>query len=125
MLIAFEGKRVIVAGAARGIGHAIAVEFAENGADVIACDRLVKEVEKFAGPAAIAEIFPTRTRSTWMTSGYALAVAIFGGFAPFISVWLISTFNSPIAHSFYLIGAAVVSTIVIATLRETAHEPLS
>jgi 3-oxoacyl-[acyl-carrier protein] reductase len=51
MLIAFEGKRVIVAGAARGIGHAIAVEFAENGADVIACDRLVKEVEKFAGPA--------------------------------------------------------------------------
>ena len=50
MLIAFEGKRVIVAGAARGIGHAIAVEFAENGADVIACDRLVEEVEKFAGP---------------------------------------------------------------------------
>src|SRR5215471_18616227 len=30
------------------------------------------------GPAAIAEIFPTRSRSTWMTSGYALAVAIFG-----------------------------------------------
>jgi len=50
MLIAFERKRVIVAGAARGIGHAIAVEFAENGADVIACDRLVEEVEKFAGP---------------------------------------------------------------------------
>ena len=50
MLIAFEGKRVIVAGAARGIGHAIAVAFAENGAEVIACDRLVDEVEKFAGP---------------------------------------------------------------------------
>jgi MHS family proline/betaine transporter-like MFS transporter len=76
------------------------------------------------GPAAIAEMFPTRTRSTWMTSGYALAVAIFGGFAPFIAVWLINTFNSPIAHSFYLIAAAIVSTIVIATLRETAHEPL-
>jgi MHS family proline/betaine transporter-like MFS transporter len=76
------------------------------------------------GPAAIAEIFPTRTRSTWMTSGYALAVAIFGGFAPFISVWLISTFNSPIAHSFYLVAAAIVSTIVILTLRETAHEEL-
>src|SRR5262249_3817629 len=27
------------------------------------------------GPAAIAEIFPTKSRSTWMTSGYALAVA--------------------------------------------------
>jgi metabolite-proton symporter len=76
------------------------------------------------GPAAIAEIFPTRRRSTWMTSGYALAVAIFGGFAPFIAVWLISTFNSPLAHTYYLIAAAVVSTIVIATLRETAHEDL-
>ena len=76
------------------------------------------------GPAAIAEIFPTRSRSTWMTSGYALAVAIFGGFAPFISVWLISRFGSPTAHSFYLIGAAIVSTAVIATLRETAHEEL-
>jgi MHS family proline/betaine transporter-like MFS transporter len=78
-----------------------------------------------AGPAAIAEMFPTRTRSTWMTSGYALAVAIFGGFAPFISVFLIDRFASPLAHTFYLIAAAVISTIVIATMRETAHEPLS
>jgi MHS family proline/betaine transporter-like MFS transporter len=77
-----------------------------------------------AGPAAIAEIFPTRTRSTWMTSGYALAVAIFGGFAPFISVWLVNHFDSPLAHVFYLIAAAIVSTVVIATLRETAHEEL-
>lgn len=77
-----------------------------------------------AGPAAIAEIFPTRNRSTWMTTGYALAVAIFGGFAPFISVWLISTLGSPIAHTYYLVAAAVVSTIVIWQLRETAFEEL-
>jgi MFS transporter, MHS family, proline/betaine transporter len=76
------------------------------------------------GPAAIAEIFPTRTRSTWMTSGYALAVAIFGGFAPYISVWLIDRFGSPLAHTFYLIAAAAVSTAVIWRLRETAHEEL-
>jgi MHS family proline/betaine transporter-like MFS transporter len=77
-----------------------------------------------AGPAAIAEIFPTKSRSTRMTSGYALAVAIFGGFAPLISVWLIDRFQSPLAHTFYLIAAAVISTIVIARLRETAHEDL-
>jgi MHS family proline/betaine transporter-like MFS transporter len=77
------------------------------------------------GPAAIAEMFPTRSRSTWMTSGYALAVAIFGGFAPFISVWLISSFGSPTAHAYYLIAAAVISTVVIARLRETAHEDLA
>jgi MHS family proline/betaine transporter-like MFS transporter len=76
------------------------------------------------GPAAIAEIFPTKTRSTWMTSGYALAVAIFGGFAPFISEALINGFNSPTAHVFYLIAAAVVSTIVIVRLKETAFDEL-
>jgi MHS family proline/betaine transporter-like MFS transporter len=76
------------------------------------------------GPAAIAEIFPTRNRSTWMTSGYALAVAIFGGFAPFISVWLIDRFQSPIAHVWYLVAAAVTSLLVILSLRETAHEEL-
>jgi len=76
------------------------------------------------GPAAIAEIFPTRSRSTWMTSGYALAVAIFGGFAPFISVWLIDRFQSPIAHVWYLVAAAVVSLLVILSLRETAHSDL-
>ena len=78
-----------------------------------------------AGPAAIAEIFPTRSRSTWMTSGYALAVAIFGGFAPYISVWLIERFGSPTVHVYYLIAAAVVSTAVIWGLRETAFEELA
>ena len=77
-----------------------------------------------AGPAAIAEIFPTRRRSTWMTAGYAFAVAIFGGFAPFISVWLIEHFGSPTAHSYYLMAAAVISTVVIARLRETAFSDL-
>ena len=77
-----------------------------------------------AGPAAIAEIFPTRQRSTWMTSGYALAVAIFGGFAPAISIGLIDYFQSPLAHTYYLIAAAVISGIVIATLPETAHREL-
>jgi 3-oxoacyl-[acyl-carrier protein] reductase len=45
MLIRFDGKTVIVAGAARGIGRAIARAFANDGARVIACDRLVAEIE--------------------------------------------------------------------------------
>src|SRR3954451_20656362 len=51
MLIAFEGKRIMVAGAARGIGHAIAAAFAENGGAVTACDRLFEDVGTYAGPA--------------------------------------------------------------------------
>ncbi len=45
MLIRFDGKTVIVAGAARGIGRAIARAFAADGATVIACDRLVDQIE--------------------------------------------------------------------------------
>ena len=76
------------------------------------------------GPAAIAEIFPTRGRSTWMSSSYALAVAIFGGFAPFISQWLIDATGSKMAPTAYVMAAAAISFITIAGLRETAHRPL-
>jgi MHS family proline/betaine transporter-like MFS transporter len=77
------------------------------------------------GPAAISEIFPTRLRSTWMSAGYSLAVAIFGGFAPFIATWLIARTGSPLSPTWYVIGAAVVSTLVIVRLPETAHEELA
>jgi MHS family proline/betaine transporter-like MFS transporter len=77
------------------------------------------------GPAAIAEIFPTRLRSTWMSAGYSLAVAIFGGFAPFVATWLIGKTGSALAPTGYLIAAALLSTLVILRLRETAHKPLA
>jgi MHS family proline/betaine transporter-like MFS transporter len=76
------------------------------------------------GPAAIAEIFPTRGRSLWMSSSYALAVAIFGGFAPFISDWLIQATGSRMAPTAYVMVAAAISFLVILRLRETAHRPL-
>jgi MFS transporter, MHS family, proline/betaine transporter len=77
-----------------------------------------------AGPAAIAEMFHTIGRSTWMTSSYALAVAIFGGFAPFIAAWLIGLTGTPLAPAFYVIAAAMVSFTVNWTSQETAHERL-
>jgi 3-oxoacyl-[acyl-carrier protein] reductase len=46
MQIRFDGKTVIVAGAARGIGRAITRAFAKDGAHVLACDRLVDEIER-------------------------------------------------------------------------------
>jgi MHS family proline/betaine transporter-like MFS transporter len=77
------------------------------------------------GPAAIAEIFPTHTRSTWMSAGYSLSVAVFGGFAPFVATWLIARTGSPLSPTWYVIAAAMVSTLVIASLRETAHDKLA
>ena len=78
-----------------------------------------------AGPAAISEIFPTHLRSTWMSTGYSLAVAIFGGFAPFIATWLIQTTGSPVSPTYlYLLPAAVLSLVVIWKLKETSGTKL-
>jgi 3-oxoacyl-[acyl-carrier protein] reductase len=49
MLIRFDGRTAIVAGAARGIGQAIARSLASGGARVIACDLLADELVPLAG----------------------------------------------------------------------------
>jgi 3-oxoacyl-[acyl-carrier protein] reductase len=49
MLIRFDGRTAIVAGAARGIGQTIARSLASDGARVIACDLLVDDLASIAG----------------------------------------------------------------------------
>ena len=51
-----------------------------------------------AAPAALCELFPTHSRTTLLSIGYSLSTAIFGGFAPFISTWLIGETGSPIGE---------------------------
>lgn len=77
------------------------------------------------GPAVTAELFSTRDRSRWSAVSYALAVAIFGGFAPFIAVWLVQLLDNPIAPAAYVMTAAAVSLLTIWHMPETAHEPIS
>src|SRR6202008_4989964 len=62
-----------------------------------------------ACPAFYAEIFPTRVRYTALSIGYNIAVAIFGGFAPFIATFLVSETGSNYAPAAYVIAAAVVT----------------
>jgi MFS transporter, MHS family, proline/betaine transporter len=80
----------------------------------------------YAGPcpAAYAELFPTRVRYTALSIGYNIAVAIFGGFAPFIATWLIQKTGNPLAPAFYVIAAAVITFVILTRIRETAFEPL-
>ena len=73
----------------------------------------------------LTEIIPTRVRYTSMSVGYNTAVAIFGGFAPFIATWLVRETGSPYAPAAYLIAAAVITGIVVIRTRETAFAPLS
>lgn len=72
----------------------------------------------------LTEIIPTRVRYTSMSIGYNCAVAIFGGFAPFIATWLVRETGSPYAPAVYLIASAVITGIVVFRTRETAFVPL-
>ncbi len=50
MNIEFGDKTVIVTGAAHGFGRAIALAFAQRGANVWACDKLADELAETAPP---------------------------------------------------------------------------
>jgi MHS family proline/betaine transporter-like MFS transporter len=76
------------------------------------------------GPAAIAELFPTHGRSLWLSLSFSLAVALFGGFTPLISQWLISVIGSPLAPTFYIMVVVALSFVVVLQMPETAHKPL-
>lgn len=69
----------------------------------------------------MAEQFPPEVRATGVALPYALAVALFGGTAPYITTWL-----NEIGHSdllwLYVSGAALISLIVYLTMPETKDE---
>src|SRR5581483_11154895 len=71
-------------------------------------------------PSLMAELFPTRTRGIGMSFGYSISVTIFGGFAPFVSTWLIEVTGSKLAPSFYLMATALLSLATIWSVRRRA-----
>ncbi|MBV8849440.1 MAG: MFS transporter [Methylobacteriaceae bacterium] len=59
-------------------------------------------------PALVAEIFPVAVRSTGLSIAYNLAVALFGGFAPFLNVWLVQTTGDGMAPVYYVLACVIV-----------------
>ena len=59
-----------------------------------------------------------------MSIGYGIANAVFGGFAPMISIALIKATGSPLSPAYFVMLAALLSTITVFTIKETAHAPL-
>jgi MHS family proline/betaine transporter-like MFS transporter len=62
----------------------------------------------------MAELFPTRMRTTGLSISYSLGVALFGGFAPFTNAWLIAATGSKLAPALYLMLAAAISLVALA-----------
>ena len=69
----------------------------------------------YAGPApaALAELFTTRIRTTGINVSYNLTVALFGVTTPFIATYLLSVTGSGLAPTFWIELCAIVTTMTI------------
>ncbi len=74
----------------------------------------------FFGPAptALAEQFPVEVRSTGVSVAYNVAVMVFGGFAPLIVTWLTKVLGTPVAPSFYVLFACLLTLAGTYCLKE-------
>jgi MFS transporter, MHS family, alpha-ketoglutarate permease len=86
-----------------GIAMAIAMVFIGAGVAIL--------------PAAYAEMFPTRIRAVGLAVPYSIAVAAFGGTAPYLQTWLGTTLGRP-AFTAYVVALLLVSAATVLTLRE-------
>ena len=68
--------------------------------------------------------FMERVRNTALALSYNIAVAIFGGFAQFIATFLIQITGSKQAPALYVMGAAIVTLVILLKTRERAFQPL-
>lgn len=78
-----------------------------------------------ASLAAFVELFPTRTRYSGLALSYNLAVAICGGTTPLVATWLVNVTGSTLAPAFYLMAAALGTTLAALAMPERAGQPLS
>lgn len=69
-------------------------------------------------PATMAELFPTGIRTVGVAVPYSIAVALFGGTAPYMQSWLAQTFG-PNAFSTYAVVLLVITALAVRTIPET------
>ncbi|MDA3630397.1 MFS transporter [Saccharopolyspora sp. WRP15-2] len=70
------------------------------------------------GPAVYAEIFPTRIRAVGLAVPYSIAVALFGGTAPYLQTFF-SSHGMASAFIWYSLALGLISGLVVLGLPET------
>jgi len=75
-------------------------------------------VQTVPGITMLPEMFPKAVRASGMSLVYSVGVALFGGFAPFISTWLLNATGSKLAPAWYLVAMTVVSLLGLLWLRD-------
>jgi MHS family proline/betaine transporter-like MFS transporter len=91
---------------------------------VLICNGLFESLYTGTIPSILAEMFPTRVRYTALSVSYGFAVVLFGGFAPFISVWLVHVTGNPFAPAFYIMLGGAISAVAILSMKEYLNAPL-
>ena len=71
----------------------------------------------------LSEMFPTNVRYTALSVSYGFAVAIFGGFAPYIATALVRVTGDVLAPSYYVMAAGIVSGIAVLFVHERHRAP--
>ncbi|MFG2291869.1 MFS transporter [Streptomyces sp. NPDC048603] len=74
------------------------------------------------GPALLAEMFPTRVRSTGLGVAYALSNAVFSGCAGLIVTALVRHTGNPDIPALYAAGACAAAVPALLTLRPDDHQ---
>lgn len=74
-------------------------------------------------PAVFAEMFPTRIRTIGVGIPYSIAVALFGGTAPYLQAWMGENIG-PQAFVSYTVVLLLVSAAVVLTMKETKGKDL-
>ena len=66
---------------------------------------------------ALTEVMPERVRTTGFSLAYSLATALFGGFTPVVSTWLIATTGDKASPGLWLTAAAITAAVATWCLR--------
>lgn len=82
-------------------------------------------VAAYMGPffAIVAILFPVAHRYTGLSISYNMASALFGGTAPLVATMIFERSGSPLAPGWYVTVCAVISLLVLMTIRDEAQEP--
>jgi len=70
------------------------------------------------GITMLPEMFPKHVRATGMSLVYSVGVALFGGFSPFISTWLLNATGNKLAPAWYLLAVSIVSLLGLLWMRD-------
>ncbi len=75
--------------------------------------------------AMFPAMFPTQVRYAGFAIAYNVSTSVFGGTAPAVNEWLVTSFGNNLWPAFYMMIAVVVGAIALSRVPETARCPIN